>query len=69
MGGYAALQLGPNALNLIGGRAGAQRISESILQKQQAVVTELNDGYEKDNAEAVFGKAGNYFELLYEVEA
>lgn len=60
MGGYAALQLGPNAINLNGARAGAERVGSEILEDWE------NDscGCQDDVVSAVFGNAGNYFSIL-----
>jgi hypothetical protein len=53
-GGYATLQMGPNALNLNGGRAAAERI-----------VTKINSKYDDaDDAHSAATNVGNYFNLL-----
>lgn len=73
MGGYATLQLGPNALNLVGARSAARLIGESILQlmsSSSSSAGSLDGRLERDAADddderaLVLGKTTNYFELL-----
>lgn len=63
MGAYAALQLGPNALNLIGGKSGADRISETL---KQELLSDLNCNQTDEIVEQqqVFGDACNFYSLL-----
>ena len=63
MGAYSAFQLGPNALNLIGGKAGAERISETLVPE---LLGEFSDGDQTDTmaGHEVFGDAGNFYSLL-----
>lgn len=54
-GGYAALQLGPNSLNLNGARAAGERIASHLLDKYDD---------EKDDAHLILGGNQNYFSML-----
>lgn len=56
MGGYAALQLGPNSLNLAGAKIASERIVESLQADQE------NEGL--DEAMAVLGGTTNWYDIL-----
>lgn len=62
-GGYATLQMGPNALNLNGGRAAADRIAQAIFE-QLSETRDESDSENDDEAEGALANAGNYFSLL-----
>jgi hypothetical protein len=61
MGGYAALQLGPNAVNLNGARSGAERVATCIIEEWGC---EEDNEDEEGHALNIFGKTGNYYSLL-----
>ncbi|KAK9768241.1 hypothetical protein K7432_001263 [Basidiobolus ranarum] len=59
MGAFAALQLGPNALNLIGARSGSERIASAI-----GCEVIYSDTYKQDAVEALVTNCGGYYDIL-----
>lgn len=66
MGGYAALQLGPNALNLVGARSAAERISACIESLGNREADDRDSGFDSgsEDGDAILSKTSNYFSIL-----
>ncbi|RKO91278.1 hypothetical protein BDK51DRAFT_16881 [Blyttiomyces helicus] len=80
VGGYAALEIGPAAFNLLGSRSGAERIvrrmgemmeggCDSCGVEETTLGAEGEDDGEWDGLEELRGGAGNWFEALGEIDA